>query len=313
MEEIEQVDELGEAGVLDRLDVLHERQRRAEAEVLRLAVQFAVLHDEDTLDPVSVGLDGREQVVRYGGAGTPLVTEFCSAEFGARLQLTPWAARRLIGDALDLHHRLPQLWRRVEALEVRVSYARYVARRTRDLEPGQAAYVDSRVVEVADGRITWTRFEQVVEAAVVGSDPEAAAERERKAATESFARATRSTEHGMRGFYLRAHFAIIARLDATVAHLAEALKALGVDKPEDERRALAVLVLANPHHAVRLLEAHHRRATQTPPEPAGPPSASSSPVDLDLGGLLPEVVLHVHCYRGPSPLPGWSGSRRSAR
>ena len=66
---IEQIDELGEAEVLDRLDVLHETQRRAEAEVLQLAVQFAILHDEHTLDPMSRGMDGREKAIRFGGAG----------------------------------------------------------------------------------------------------------------------------------------------------------------------------------------------------------------------------------------------------
>ena len=175
---------------------------------------------------MSAGLDGREKAVRYGGAGTPLVTEFCSADFGARLQLTPWAAHRLIADSLDLQHRLPQLWRRVQALEVKVSYARYVAKKTRDLEPEQAAYVDTRVVESADGRVTWTRFEQLVDAAITAADPEAAAERERKARSESFARPTRSTEDGMRGFHIRAAFPIIARIDATISHLADALKSL---------------------------------------------------------------------------------------
>jgi len=282
----EHIDELGEAEVLDRLDVLHVAQRRAESEVLLLAVQFAILHDEQTLDPQSLGLDGREKAIHYGGAGTPLVTEFCAADFGARLQLTPWAAHRLIGDALDLKHRLPQLWRRVQALEVKVSYARHVARKTRDLQPDEAAYVDSRVVEVADGRVTWTRFEQLVDAAIAAADPVAAAERERAARERSFARATRSTEDGMRGFYIRAAFPIIARLDATIAHLAEALKALGEDLPPDELRVLAVLVLANPHQAVRILEAYRAQRSTPTPDPAD---------------LLPQVVLYVHAYRGAEP------------
>jgi len=289
MQAIEGIDELGEAGILDLLDSLHATERRTQAEVLRLAVQFAVLHDEHTLDPRSRDLDGRERAVAYGGSGTPLVTEFCAADFGARLQLTPYAARQLIADALDLRHRLPQLWRRVQGLEVKVSYARYVARKTRDLTREQAAYVDARVAESADGRLTWSRFEALVEGAIAAADPEAAAERERKARAETFARATRSTEDGMRGFYVRAHFAVIARLDATVAHLAEALKALGVEASRDELRALAVLVLANPHQAVRILDAYHQQRTGSPPDPSK---------------LLPEVTLHVHTYRGPDPTTG---------
>lgn len=289
MQVMENIEDLDEGGVLDRLDVLHATVRRTQAEILQLAVQFAILHDEHTLDPRSRDLDGRERAVAYGGAGTPLVTEFCSAHFGARLQLSPYSARSLIADALDLRHRLPQLWRRVQALEVRVSYARHVARKTRDLSREQAAYVDGRVVEAADGRLSWSRFEALVDGAVAAADPEATAERERLAREETFARATRSTEDGMRGFYIRAHFAVIARLDATVDHVADALQFLGIDGTVDERRALAVLVLANPHQAVRILDAYHQQCTESPPDPAE---------------LLPEVMLHVHTYRGPDPSTG---------
>jgi hypothetical protein len=69
--------------------------------------------------------------------------------------------------------RLPQLWRRVETLEVKASYARFVARRTRDLTVDQAAYVDERSAESADGRIPWSRFEDLVTGLIVASDPEA--------------------------------------------------------------------------------------------------------------------------------------------
>jgi hypothetical protein len=48
----------------------------------------------------------------------------------------------------------------------------------------------------------------------------------RLSARDSFAKATRSTEHGMRGFYVRADFATIARVDATVAYLAQAVQIL---------------------------------------------------------------------------------------
>ena len=53
MQVIDHVDELDEGAILDRLDVLHKTERRTQAEVLQLAVQFAILHDEHTLDPGS--------------------------------------------------------------------------------------------------------------------------------------------------------------------------------------------------------------------------------------------------------------------
>ena len=298
MQEVPQIDELDEAQILDRLDVLHESRRRAEVEILQLAAQFAVPHDEHTLDPASSELPGRERAVRFGGDGTPLVTEFCAAALGARLQLTPWAARVLIGDALDLQHRLPQLWRRVQALEVKESYARHVAKRTRDLTPEQCAYVDSRVTEPADGRIPWSRFEALVEGAIATADPDATAERERAAARDQHANPTRSTEDGMRGFHIRAPFPIIAKLDATIAHLADALEALGDDTTLDQRRVLAVLILANPHQAIQLLQeyAAWRTAQTDDPDPAADPAAPAPAFDPT--SLLPAVMLFVHMHAG---------------
>ena len=178
----QQVDEMSRSELLDHLDVLHQTQRRAEVEILRAAVQHAILHNPETLDPAVTRLNGRERARRFGGHGTPEVAEFAAAEFGARLGMSSYSARELIGHGLDLTHRHPELWARVQALEVKASYACYVTKKTRDLTLEQAMYVDARVAECADGRVTWTRFEQVVEAAVIAADPVAAAEREQAAA-----------------------------------------------------------------------------------------------------------------------------------
>jgi hypothetical protein len=224
--------------------------------------------------------------VRYGGVGTERVAEFAAAELGARLGVSAWSAHSLMADALDLLIRLPRLWARVEALEVKASYARFVARRTRDLTLEQAAYVDARVAEAADGRIPWSRFEALVAGAIVASDPEATAAREDAAAREQFARPTRSTDDGMRGFYVRAPFAVIARLDATVQHLADQLAAGGDTDDNDVRRVKAVLLLANPAAAVELLTAGRER--QAEPE---------------WSTLLPAVQVFVHVYLGSRGTP----------
>lgn len=86
-------------------------------------------------------LPGRERARRFGGVGTPEVAEFAAASLGARPGISSGSAHSLRADALDLMIRLPQLWRRVEALEVRASYARFVARRSRVLTVDQATYV----------------------------------------------------------------------------------------------------------------------------------------------------------------------------
>jgi hypothetical protein len=312
MQVIEQeLESMSGSELLDHVDALHQMQQRAEVEILKAAVQHAILHNPDTLDPAVTQLNGRERAKRFGGHGTPQVAEFAAAEFGARLGLSTYSARELIGNALDLLHRHPELWRRVQAGQVRVSYARFVTKKTRDLTLEQAMLVDARVAESADGRVTWTRFEQIVEAAVIAADPEAAAEREAAAARQQFAKATRSSENGMRGFYIRASFGVVAQLDARVAYFAEMLRTLGDTSSEDQRRVKAILILANPDHAMALLEAFaawkHRPAD--PPMPpdddsvdhtsnsSDTPGTGEKPT-IDWSKLLPTVVLYVHLYGG---------------
>ena len=205
----------------------------------------------------------------------------------------------MMADVLDLEHRLPRLWRRLLACEVRVGHARFVARKTRELSRQEAAYVDEHVAGVADGRLSWARFEAVVEAAIMAADPVTAAEREKWLARETFARATRSNEHGMRGFYVRADFATIARIDATVAFLAKVLLTLGDGRSQDQRRVTAVLIMANPGQAVAILKAFQERMRDAGKEREWAPEPQRfDPTDLpdvlDPKKLLPTVVLFVH-------------------
>ena len=63
----------------------------------------------------------------YGGEGTPAVSEFAATELGALLETSTNAAGAMIGDALDLRHRLPETWDRVLAGTIRAWKARKVA------------------------------------------------------------------------------------------------------------------------------------------------------------------------------------------
>ena len=286
------LDELTEADLLDHADEVSRRQRECEAQVLRIAVQVAILNNPERLDTEISRLPGRERSRRFGGVGTPDVSEFAAAALGARLGISTGSAHSLMADALDLVIRLPQLWRRVEALEVKASYARFVARRTRDLSVDQAAYVDERSAESADGRIPWSRFEDLVTGLVVASDPEAAARKEEEVARRQVARPTRSTQDGMRGFFIRAPFPVVALLDARVQFIADILASLGDTSDEDARRIKAIAVLADPHRAVALIDAFAQWRDR-PGEKVRP--------EVDWPAILPGVTLHVHTYAGAEP------------
>ena len=55
------------------------------------------------------------------------MAEFCIAELGTVLGISTTSAKRLIGHALELRHRLPRLWSAVHAGRVPLWRARLVA------------------------------------------------------------------------------------------------------------------------------------------------------------------------------------------
>jgi hypothetical protein len=258
-----EVGELGVEGVLDAVESWHAERSECDTRIFVAAAHFADLHCPDSR-PHRGGriLPGMERPVRLGGVGTPRVWEFAVAEFGARLGRSPRAGRALIADALDTRHRLPRLWARVCAGEVPISYARHVAQQTRELSADAAGLVDAEVAGAADGRLSWSRFETLVAGKVAAADPERAAERERAAAEEEFARLGRSNEHGQKTLYVRSNAAAMIRVDATIAYYATVLAVLGDTDPEDKRRAKALLILANPTAAVQLLQAFAQHRTE---------------------------------------------------
>ena len=279
--------EMGEDEVLAAAEACADTIRDAEAELLRLAYQWAVMHSPDRLDPATAVQPGREKARLYGGAGTPQVCEFAAAQLGVRIGRSPYAAGVLMADSLDLHHRHPKLWGRVETGEVKASYARFVVSKTRNLTREQAAYVDAAVVESADGRIPWSRFEAVVEAKIAAADPETARAKEEKASKATFAKKVRDEGHGMGSFLIRADIATIDQLDAHVTAKEATLVEAMPEADQDTRRVHAVLLMANP--------------TATP--------------DTDVADLLPTVQLYLHVYpaadrRGS---PGWRATARSPR
>ncbi len=217
-------------------------------------------------------LPGTERSVQLGGVGTPRVAEFAASAFGARLRMGTLGGKAMIADALDTRHRLPACWARVQAYEARVPWVRYVARRSRELSVEAAAMIDAEMAESADGRVPWSRFCATFEGLLVAADPDAAAARERARREEVFARTTRGSENGIKGFYVRGPAALVIRVDATVAFLAQALKALGDSGEEDHRRVTAMAILANPMQAVELLAAYaaHRARTGQPTDPTEP-------------------------------------------
>ncbi len=282
------LDERSVEQTLDAVELLWLDALEGNCEIFLAAAHYADLCNGDALPDRGTGsvLPGTERSVQLGGEGTPRVAEFAAAAFGARLRMGTVGGRAMIADALDTRHRLPQMYSRVKAREARVPWVRYVARKTRELSLEAARRVDEAMAESVDGRVPWSRFCTTLEGQIVAADPEAAARREEDRRREMFAKSTRFSEHGTKGFYLRGPVALVVRFDATVAFVAEALKALGDTDDEDQRRVKACLVLANPMQAVELLAAFAAHRARTGASDDVPlPEDEVPPDDGDLDDL----------------------------
>ena len=238
-----------------------------EDQVLLLAAAWADVHD---LDPA--GQDYQpliERACAWGGDGTPAVSEYCAVELGALQGTGMVAARMLIGDALDLRHRLPRLWRHVRAGQVRAWQARKVAQATHQLSWEAAHEVDDCVSGYL-GMLPWPRFQRVLAAAILAADPVGAAQREQRARTERDVYAF-DGEDGLKTLIAKAGSGDIIWFMATVNRIADILHLDGDPDPVGARRAKAIAILAQPARALQLL-IDHTGDPDRAPAPAAPHS-----------------------------------------
>ncbi|MFS3129059.1 HNH endonuclease signature motif containing protein [Nocardioides sp. Bht2] len=153
----------------------HVRALKAVRRQLRLAHQWCVLNPvvdggaaaSWSDDPALASLELDDVL---GGAGTPAVAAFAAEEFAVAANLTRQGAMSLLADALDLHHRLPRLWAKVELLEVPGWKARRVAELTRKLSAEAAAWFDTQLA--AGERYGWPTIERTLAMAVAKFHPE---------------------------------------------------------------------------------------------------------------------------------------------
>jgi len=141
---------------------------------LRLAYHLAVTHPPTPQHPAAVMGDlafvANDCEDPLAGEGTPEVALFAVEDYSAAAGLSRPAALSLVADALDLHHRLPKLWRRVEALEVEGWRARRIALLTRKLSYEAARWFDTQLAE--GGRTGWPTVEKHLAAAIARFHPD---------------------------------------------------------------------------------------------------------------------------------------------
>jgi len=167
-------------------------EHAATAAILARAADWADLHPAHTrATAATVTCRGEDLGFPIAGTGAPLVDATCVAELAAVLHTTTEAGQRLIGDALELRHRLPRLWRLVHDLQVPAWRARRVAERTIHLTLDAAGFVDRQVAAVT-GKIGPRQLDRLIEETITRYQPDDA---EQRAQARSDARCFTITHH----------------------------------------------------------------------------------------------------------------------
>jgi uncharacterized protein DUF222 len=209
----------------------------AETRRLHIAAHWADLHPGDAV--TESRLPGTERAAQLGGHGTPTVGDFAPAELGCALRMSDGSAARLIGDALDLRHRLPSIWAATQAGQVPAYQARRIAGATRHLTAEQAATVDQRIAPTL-GAVSWGRLETLLEAAIYQADPMRAEQEAEAAAQARFVRLGRASEHGLKLIIARATAGDAIWFKATIDRIADILGHDGDPDPVEIRRSKAI-------------------------------------------------------------------------
>jgi hypothetical protein len=253
--------------VLDRAVAAMTARRRVEVELLEAALAWAHAHtvteDEEDLvagwrseairAPGSAGALFGDRALPIAGAGTPWVAEFAVMELAAVLDCSHEATLALVGDVLDLAHRLPRTWALVKELRVPVHLAREAARVSRDLDLAAAGHAD-RLLVWQPGRLNPHRVGVLVHEARLYADPD------RAIADHDAALGRRRVEvhheegaPGASEVFMTLDTADAVAFDHTVTTMATTIGALGHPGDLGVRRAHAVGLLADPQQALDLL------------------------------------------------------------
>lgn len=296
--------------VLEHAERLVRDQRALEVDQLRLASHWAMLHGHEPAPPPgTLRPPFAERLVRIGGDGTPPVLEFSLAELAIARQQHPAGCRQLVADTLDLLHRLPRCWARVEALACDAWVARKIARLTRRLTRDQADLVD-RAVAPFLGAQAPARVIELTEAKVIEADPDTHAARVEAEARRRCVHLGRSTDAGLKVIFARLDAGDATWVDAMVERVARILASQGHRGTLEELRAVAFGWLARPAELLTLLLEHQLPAEADPelaptdaeedPEPAVSRATDLAPEvaealrSIDPERLRPRAVLHIH-------------------
>ncbi len=253
----------------------------AEAAILVAACAWADMNSVDGVTDAATYIEAwGDSGLTVAGEGAPLVAELSIHEFAACLGLTSEAGKSVIGEALELRHRLPRLWQRIHNGELPAWRGRRVAERTLALSVAAAAYVDRHVAPVAH-KVGSPTVDRLVDEATARFMPARAEELAQAAADRRGVRVYDNQSAFDGTLHIDADLSVPDALDfeAAVRAGAAELAALGSTDTLDGRRATAVGEMA-------------RRDLTLTFDPAAEPDDAASRVNGRVATR--QVVLYVH-------------------
>ena len=274
---------LDTATVLGRARRARATADAAEADQLAAAAEWASLHEVSDEDLAATFGD---TPVLIAGPGAPMIAADAIAEFAAVVGMSTNAGRYYIGQAIELAHRLPKIYHRIQTGTLPAWRGRRIAEVTLDLSPEAAAYVDTQLAPFAH-KINPAQTQRLVDTAIATFMPEFAAERREKAAE---GRHISFNHHqvsfaGTTVLWGELDMADALDLDAVITGEAAALKDLGNEQSLDVRRAVAVGNLARGQLSLNLAD--------------GFETGASAPSSTTRGhASRRDVVLYVHLTPG---------------
>ncbi|UYM07706.1 HNH endonuclease signature motif containing protein [Solicola gregarius] len=238
-----------DTGSKDGLDIaLDARRRIAQTEAAQYDALTTYLGQVAAQPLARAG--GVNEWTRYGGSGTPSVSEYAACEVGPALGLSASGGRDLIADALDLTYRLPQLFACLHEGSVDAWRIRKVARKTRRFTIAQAGDADRRLSAAnVDGtpliaRVGMGRVQQILDQIRIVEDPDDP-ENQRN---ENSARRSVSIwgDDGVARISGTLSLDDGKRLDQRLDQIVESLRFLGDNRPHGILRSVALGMLDEP-------------------------------------------------------------------
>ncbi|MDP9824205.1 hypothetical protein J2S59_004014 [Nocardioides massiliensis] len=279
------LENFGKAEAWETLRSNRAMRDRLDVDDLLIANHLAGLYEAGTLAEATKAFrHDPERMVALAGEGAPIVSEYAASELSGHLRMPLQSARQLLGDAIEIAHRLPRLWQQMVEGKTEAWRVRAVAKETRTLSFEAAAWVDAQLVHAAQKRKPNNAAPQLVDEAIKRFDTELFAQREQRRQDGRGVWLDPDTCQGLlRGVHMTLDAPDAELLDRTLDTIAAGLKAAGDTDDHQARRAKAVGTLLDPQLAMDFLNG-------TLPDQCGTATKSKA------SGTTSRVAnVYVHC------------------